>query len=387
MTAEKTMSCSWSDRCGGCTTIGQTYEATLKEKEAMVQRLLKAFGKPDRIVGMDDPYYYRNKVHRVCSFQKEGRRDQHLFGIYAEGTHRVVPVRKCLIEDAGAQEILDTVSELARQFKIRSYDESTRQGLLRHVLIRTAHATGQVMVVLVLTNPVLPGKSHFVKALRERHPEITTIVINVNSRATSLILGERESVAYGKGYIEDLLCGMRFRISPRSFYQVNSIQTEKLYARAMDMAGLKGREKVVDAYCGIGTIGLIASKHAGQVIGVESNKAAVQDAILNAKANQVRNIRFIAEDAGQFLAKLSASDKADVIFMDPPREGASDEFLGAAAAAHPGRIVYISCNPVTLARDLKQLTRLGYKVREIAPFDLFPWTGHVETVVLLTRNT
>ena len=396
MSAIQNMNCPYKKDCGGCVSIGESYADTLAEKEKRVRKLLAPYIKPDGIVGMEDPYYYRNKVHRACSYERSGRTWKHLSGIYAEGTHRIIPVRRCLIEDRKAGEIADSVMELAKAFRISSYNEDTREGLLRHVLIRSAHATGQIMVVLVLTSPVLPGKNNFVKALRTqhpeittivlnvregllrhvlirsahatgqimvvlvltspvlpgknnfvkalraRHPEITTIVLNVNNRATSIVLGEKESVAYGNGYIEDELCGKRFRISSRSFYQVNSVQTEFLYRKAIAMANLRGYGKVVDAYCGIGTIGIIAAEHAGEVVGVESNRDAVRDAVQNAKRNGVKNITFFAEDAGAYLTRRAAEEKADVIFMDPPRTGASEEFLRAAAEASPGRIVYIS---------------------------------------------
>ena len=379
--------CPWLKKCGGCISVGKEYAATLREKEAAVRKLLKPYVSLSGIVGMDDPWYYRNKVHRVCSFVRNGRREMRVSGIYAEGTHRIVPVRRCLIENEEAQDILDTITDLAGAFRIRNYDEDTRQGLLRHILIRTAHATGQIMVVLVLSEPVLPGKNHFIKALIAKHPEITTIVLNVNSRITSFILGERETVVYGKGYIEDELCGKRFRISSKSFYQVNSVQTERLYRKAVSLANPGKNSRILDAYCGIGTIGIIAAEQAGEVIGVESNRSAVKDAIRNAKENRVDNIRFISEDAADFLAGIPASDRFTAMFMDPPREGASELFLRAAAKAAPSRIVYISCNPVTLASNLKYMISHGYQAAEAEAYDMFPWTNHVETVVLLTRKS
>ncbi|MDO5701795.1 MAG: 23S rRNA (uracil(1939)-C(5))-methyltransferase RlmD, partial [Lachnospiraceae bacterium] len=336
--------CPYGRDCGGCSSTGRSYGETLEEKMKRAEKLLAPYVRPDGITGMDEPYYYRNKVHRVYSYERSGRRERHLCGIYAAGTHRIVPVKSCLIEDRTADAITASVAQLASDFRIQFYNEDMREGLLRHVLVRTAHATGEVMVVLVLSSPVLPGKNAFIKALVKKHPEITTIVINVNSRRTSVILGDRESVAYGRGYIEDILCGKRFRISSSSFYQVNSLQTEVLYNEAVAMAELKGRGRVIDAYCGIGTIGIIASDRAGEVIGVELGRDAVRDAAHNAKINGVKNITFVADDAGAYLSKLAAGEKADVIFMDPPRAGASPEFLAAAAAASPGRIVYISCN-------------------------------------------
>ena len=236
-------------------------------------------------------------------------------------------------------------------------------------------------------SPVFPSRNNFVKALRQKHPEITTVIQNINGRDTSMVLGDREQVLYGKGYIEDVLCGCRFRISARSFYQVNPVQTEVLYSKAMEYAGLTGKETVVDAYCGIGTIGIVASRKAKQVIGVELNPDAVRDAVRNVRANKIDNIRFYQGDAGDFLQKMAANgEKADVVFMDPPRSGSTERFMAAAAAMGPKRIVYVSCGPDTLARDLKYLRKKGYRVEKGVGVDLFPWTGHCETVVLLSKG-
>ena len=242
------------------------------------------------------------------------------------------------------------------------------------------------MVVLVLGSPILPSSNNFVKALRKEHPEITTVVLNINDRKTSMILGEREKVLYGKGFIRDELCGCTFRISPKSFYQVNPVQTEILYQKAIEFAHLTGKEIVIDAYCGIGTIGLIASGHAKEVVGVELNKDAVKDAILNAKENQIRNVRFFQGDAGEFMEAMAAEGNSmDVLFMDPPRAGSDEKFMASAVKMGPEKIVYISCNPETLARDLKYLTKKGYQVKKIQPVEMFAFTEHVETVVLLSR--
>lgn len=243
------------------------------------------------------------------------------------------------------------------------------------------------MVVLVTASPVFPSKNNFVKALRKLHPEITTIVQNINDRGTSMVLGKRDIVLFGKGYIEDRLCGCTFRISAQSFYQVNPVQTEKLYAKAIEAAGLTGKETVLDAYCGIGTIGILASGSAGQVIGVELNPDAVRDAVTNAKRNTVSNIRFYCEDAGEFMVKMAENGtKPDVVFMDPPRSGSSETFLTSLAKLAPEKVVYVSCNPETLARDVKFLRKKGYQMEEAWPVDMFPFCAHVETVALLTQH-
>ena len=379
--------CPYRKKCGGCVSVGKAYEATLHEKEKRVYKLLRPYVLPAGIVGMDNPYHYRNKVHAVFAHVKEGRREKNIAGIYKEGTHRVVDIRGCLIEDEKAGAIVRDVLAVAEKLRIRIYDEDTGFGLLRHVLIRTAHATGQIMVVLVAADKTLPESNRFVKELLALHPEITTIVLNVNDRQTSMVLGETERPLYGDGYIEDVLAGCRFRISSSSFYQVNSLQTEKLYEKAIELANLTGRERVIDAYCGIGTIGIAASKQAREVIGVELNPDAAADAEMNARMNRRDNIRFYRQDATAFLKAMAAEgEMADVIFMDPPRAGSTEGFMEAACAMRPGRIVYISCDPETLARDLEYFTSHGYTAREALAFDMFPFTRHVESVVLLTRG-
>ncbi len=375
--------CQAAKKCGGCQYQGVAYKKQLKIKQEQVKKLLAPFGKVKSVIPMENPYYYRNKVHAVFGRKKDGTI---VSGVYQEGTHRIVPVTECLIEDQKSDQIINDIRGLLRSFKIKTYDEDTGYGLLRHVLIRRGFATGQIMVVLVLGSPILPSKNNFVKALRKLHPEITTVIINVNNKRTSMVLGERSIVIYGKGYIEDKLCGCIYRISPGSFYQVNPVQTEKLYRKAIEYAGLTGKEKVIDAYCGIGTIGMTAAGSAGSVIGVELNKDAVRDAVRNAKQNGISNIRFYQGDAGEFMAEMAARrEKADVVFMDPPRSGSTEKFMEAAVKLAPERIVYISCNPETQARDLKYLTKRGYRMAEACPVDMFPFTGHVETVVLMSR--
>ena len=343
---------------------------------------MEPYGKPEPIIAMEQPAHYRCKVHAVFG---EDRKRGIISGTYEEKSHRIVPIDSCLIENQKADEIIVSIRGLLRSFKIRPYNEDTGFGLLRHVLIRVGHATGQIMVVLVLGYPVLPSKKNFVKALLQLHPEITTIVINVNGRDTSMVLGEKEEVIYGKGYIEDELCGMTFRISAKSFYQVNPVQTRKLYEKAMEYACLTGKETVLDAYCGTGTIGMLAARQAARVLGVELNKEAVRDAISNAKQNQVSNIRFYQGDAGVFLLQMAENgEKLDVLLMDPPRSGSSEAFLKAVAKIRPRRIVYVSCNPETLVQDLKFLVKNGYTTEKSAAVDMFPYTEGIEAVVSLS---
>lgn len=377
--------CPVAKKCGGCRYTDTPYAEQLKIKQKRVEQLIKAFGKVKPILGMDDPAHYRNKVHAVFDFQK-GKGI--VAGIYQEKSHKVVPVEGCLLENQKAGEIIQSVRELAKSFKIKAYDEDSGYGLLRHVLVRVGHATGEIMVVLVLGSPILPSKKNFVSELCKLHPEITTILINVNNKRTSMVLGEKEQVIYGKGYIEDELCGKRFKISAKSFYQVNSVQTEVLYTKATQYAGLTGKETVVDAYCGIGTIALAAAGQAKKVIGVELNKDAVRDAIANAKINRMKNVDFYQNDAGRFLTQMAeAGERVDVVFMDPPRSGSTEAFLDALIRISPKRVVYISCEPETLARDLKYLTaNSGYRMEEAVPVDMFPFTEGIETIVLLSKK-
>lgn len=375
--------CPKSRQCGGCQLQGIPYEKQLEEKQKKTEELIGPYCRVFPICGMEVPYHYRNKVHAVLDHSKGNV----ISGIYAEGSHRVVPVDSCLIEDERADEIIVTIRELLQSFKLPVYDEDTGRGLFRHILIRVGKTSGQIMVVLVMASPIFPSKNNFIRVLRQKHPEITTIVQNINDQDTSMVLGEREKVLYGKGYITDTLCGKEFRISSRSFYQINPIQTEKLYQKAIHLASLTGKERIVDAYCGIGTIGLIASDRAKQVIGIELNEDAVRDAMKNARANNVSNVEFYCDDAGDFMREMAANgEKVDVVFMDPPRSGSDEVFLSSVVQLAPKNVVYISCNPETMARDLKYLTGHGYRALTAWPFDMFPSTEHIEVVCCLKRE-
>ena len=377
---KKQGACPYAEKCGGCNMLDGNYVQHLNMKQKLVEGYLKGICEVMPIVGMKEPYYYRNKVHAVCANTKQGV----ISSVYQEGTHRVVPIDSCKIEDAKADKIIVDIRNLMKSFRMKAYDEDRGFGFLRHVLIRRGFHSGEIMVVLVTGTPIFPSKNNFVKELRRLHPEITTILQNINDRKTSMILGERELVLYGKGYIEDTLCEKTFRISAKSFYQVNPIQTELLYKKAIELAALTGKERVIDAYCGIGTIGLIASDAAKEVLGIEVNPDAVRDAIRNAKANRVKNIQFYRADAGAYMVQMAEQDmRADVVLMDPPRAGSDEAFLSSVVKLAPERIVYISCNPETLARDLKYLKQKGYEVGKAWPYDMFPWTGHVESVVLM----
>lgn len=376
--------CRASGICGGCQMIDVPYAEQLILKEKATAKLLKPYVKLEGMIGMEEPEHYRNKVNAAFTHDRQGNP---LSGTYKEGTHYIVPIEECFLENVKADKIIGSIRSLLPSFKIKTYDEDTEYGLLRHVMVRVGHATGQIMVVLVLSSPIMPSKKNFVKALLKLHPDITTIIISVNDHKTSMVLGDKEQVIYGRGYIEDILCGITFKISPKSFYQVNSVQTEKLYKKALEYAGLKGKETVLDAYCGIGTIGMIAAAKAKEVIGVEVNRDAVRDAEVNAKRNQITNIEFYQKDAGEFMVQLAEQGKqVDTVFMDPPRSGSDEVFLHALTILKPKTVVYISCNPETLARDLEYLVKNEYRVLRGVGVDMFPFTNNCEVCVELCRK-
>lgn len=382
--ASKKSRCPYFKKCGACQMIDTPYDKQLRQKHAHVAELLEPFTKVAAFVGMEEPEHYRCKVHAVFTHDKKGNP---LSGIYREGTHDVVPIDTCLLEDQKADAIIASIRGMLKSFKIKTYDEDNGFGLLRHVLIRIGKNTGEIMVVLVTVSPIFPSKNNFVKALLKQHPEITTIVLNVNDKQTSMILGDKEKPMYGPGFIYDICCGMKFKISPKSFYQVNPIQQEVLYNTAIEMAELKGDETALDCYSGVGTIGIIASPHVKEVISVELNKDAVKDARINAKINDVSNITFYENDATRFMQQMAESgDKVDVVFMDPPRAGSTPEFIDSVATLSPQKVVYISCSPDSLARDLALFAKKKYKAEKAIPVDMFPFTRSIETVVLLSRE-
>lgn len=375
--------CPYAQRCGACQFGQGNYEEQLAAKKKWLSQNLKPFCKVQDMVGMYYPYHYRNKVHAVFGRVKE----EVVTGTYEEGTHTLVPIQDCIIEDAQASAIIQTVTALIRSFKIWVYNEESGRGVMRHILVRKGMSTKQIMVVLVTGCAEFPHKNHFVAELRRLHPEITTIVWNINDQQTTFVLGERNQTLYGAGYIEDVLCGLRFRISPSSFYQVNAAQAQTLYKKAVQMAALTGTETVIDAYCGIGTIGMVMAQKAGNVLGIELNKQAVKDAKENARRNNMKNIHFVAADATEYMTYMSQKgQRADVVVLDPPRGGSTKAFVHAVAAVSPKRVIYISCNPETLARDLGWFQKKGYQAEGAVGMDMFPWVGHVEVVCCLQRR-
>lgn len=380
---ERRIHCAFSEKCGGCDYAGMKYDNELAVKQKYIEELFGEYVKVDDIVGMYRPIHYRNKVHAVVGLDDSRNV---IAGTYEENSHRIVDTSDCMIEDSQCTDIIKDIKGLIASFKYQPYDEDSGKGLIRHILLRKGFSTKEIMLVIVTAGVAFPSKNNFLKVLCEKHPEITTIVQNINDRHTSMVLGKRNIVLKGKGYIEDVLCGCRFRISPTSFYQINHQQTEKLYKKAIQLADISKNDTVIDAYCGIGTIGIAASRKAGKVIGVELNSEAVSDARVNASINNIKNVTFVNADAGDFLVEYAKNAKADVVIMDPPRSGSTPEFLNSLLKIKPDRIVYISCGPDTQARDIKVLVKGGYKVMACQPFDLFPHTEHVETVILLSRK-
>ena len=377
-------SCPGFRACGGCKYDDLAYDRQLAEKQKRLEKLLGSFCAVSKIRGMDDPLHYRHKVHQVLTRGADGSISG---GYYAAGSHKVVTVPSCRLDDEECQAVIRTVCRLAKEFGLPVYNEVRKTGLLRHVMVRKSRAEGEMMVILVAASPEMHGKNKFVQQLTAAHPKVTSVILNVNDRRTSIVLGEKNITLFGPGYLTDTLCGLSFKLSPASFFQVNPVMTEPLYETAVDFAALTGTETVIDAYCGTGTIGLIAAPRAGQVIGAELSADAVRDARENAKANKIRNARFVRADAGRFMTELAArSEHADAVFLDPPRSGCTPEFIRALLALSPERIVYVSCGPESLARDLGMLTKGGYAVKAIRPFELFPFTEHVECVVLLSKG-
>ncbi len=377
--------CPYFYQCGGCQFQDYAYSAQLEYKRNKVKEQFRKVGhidiEPLPTLGMENPFYYRNKVQPLLGKDERGNIYS---GFYKEGTHIIVPIESCKIEDERATKILKSVRNLMKSFRISPYNEDSGYGVMRHVLIKTSYYYPEIMVVLITAIDSFPGRNQFVHALIKECPEITTVVQNINSRSTSVVLGDKTRTLYGKGYIQDKLCDVHFRISAKSFYQINPVMTEILYKTAMDFAKITSNDVIFDAYSGIGTIGLIAAKEgAKKVISVEIVKEAVKDAIENAKYNNINNFVAYADDASSFIYKLK--DKIDVLFMDPPRKGSDEKFLKAVLANKPSRIVYISCDPSSLARDIAYLQK-SYKIEKVQPVDMFPHTMHVETLVLLSRK-
>ena len=376
--------CGVCTACGGCQFQQYTYPAQLKYKQNKVKDAFRRHLKKDvevkETLGMANPYEYRNKIQVPIGRDPHGKI---VSGFYRSGTHKIIPIEKCYIENPKASKIISEFKKLIKDFHYEPYNEDTGYGLFRHILIRTSYHYEDVMVTLVTTRDEFKGKNNFVREFIKRCPNIKCIVQNINSRDTNVILGEKERILYGSGHIRDSILGVEFLISSKSFYQVNPEQVEVLYKKAIEAAEITSDEEVLDAYCGIGTIGLIASKYAKHVIGIEIVKEAIVDAKKNAKLNKIENVEFICDDASKAFQRLLAN-KHDIslVFVDPPRKGLDEQFVNTLLELKPKKIVYISCEPETLARDVALLSGT-YNIESIQPVDMFPMTFHVETVVSL----
>lgn len=376
--------CKYFGKCGGCQIPNLDYPAQLSMK---MRKMISVMGKRcrvDEIVGMEDPYHYRTKVQ--AAFQRMG--DGMRCGIYQSSSGHVIPVRHCLLEDETAQKIRRTVEEVARSLSLTVYNPQNGRGLLRHVLVRYSRATDQALVALVTGNAPFPKEHQFVEELLAAAPAVRTIVRCINTTDVAMYMGEETIPLYGNGYMEEIIGGKRFAVSARAFLQVNPTQTEKLYRLALENAALTGRETVLDAYCGVGTLGILAAPQAAHVIGVEINEDAVHDAACNAALNHIDNAEFFAADAAEFMQKKFRSlRRPDVVFLDPPRAGCSRPFLSALSAMSPEKIVYVSCNPDTLGRDAMVLSKAGYQVTRVTPVDMFPFTTHIESVTCFEKRS
>ena len=376
---DKKSVCKYSGKCNGCQLLNMNYSEQLEYKQKKVERLLGKFGKVEQIIGADNQFNYRNKATFAFDTTKSG---ELISGIYNSTKDLVVSVKNCRLDNPKADKIVQSIYRLMKSFKIKPFNKRTGKGNLRYVTVRTAEKTGQILVLIVTATHEFPKKRDFVKALVSENPEITTVLHGVNTNEKTVFLDNIKETLYGEGYIIDELCGKKFAIGADTFYQVNHSQTEKLYKKAIELAKLKKSDKILDAYCGIGTITLTAADFVKEAVGFEINPKSVENAQENIKLNDVKNVRIFNCDAAKFTAK----DKFDTVFLDPPRAGCSLSFIRTLLKISPKKIVYISCNPETQRRDLEQLIRKGYKVEHIQPVDMFPNTNHVETVVLLSRD-
>ncbi len=379
--------CAAFGKCGGCTYCHVTYDAELQYKWQRVADALSRIGKlnitPEPIIGCASPERYRNKAQYPVAARENGLK----IGFYAARSHRIIDQRDCLLQPACFETVLEIVDTWVHEADVSLYDETTNTGLLRHIYIRQGTASGELMVCLVCTSGKLPQTDRLVAALKDGLPTLSSVMVNLNRRDTNVVLGDTSFTLYGNPYITDTLCGMTFRLSPLSFYQVNRDQAERLYQKAAEEAALTGTETVLDLYCGTGTIGLSMADKAETLIGVEVVEAAVEDARLNAQVNGVANARFIAADASKAAAQLEREGiRPDVVIVDPPRKGCDENLIETVSRMAPDRVVYVSCDPATLARDLSRFADRGYRTLRVTPVDMFPRTAHVESVACLTRK-
>lgn len=385
----KESDCATYKRCGGCSLRHMTYESTLKLKRQVVQNLVnKGLKKKVEVletIGMENPYNYRNKAQYPVGLNSEGQPE---VGVFAQRTHTIIPIQTCLIQTEISQKIAKTILNFVKEKNIQVYNEENQKGLLRHIVIKVGKYTNQVMCILVVNDSKFNQEQELVKLLCEKYPEIKTIVKNINNKNTNVILGKENVNLYGNGYIEDKLGEYIFKISPMSFYQVNPVQAEILYTTAINQANLDRNDILFDLYCGIGTIGIFASKYVNKVYGIEIVPQAIEDAKENAKINDVKNIEFICGDVEVAFDELINKEKIvpSAIIVDPPRKGLDNKTVENIAKIKPAKLVYISCNPATMVRDLTKLENI-YNIKAIQPVDMFPWTNGVESITILELKT
>ncbi len=376
--------CDTYKRCGGCNLRHIKYEHTLEIKRNIVQSLvnktLKNKVKVEKTIGMENPYHYRNKAQYPLGKDKNGKP---IMGVFANRTHEIIPIEKCMIQNEQTEEIAKYIFDYIVKNNISIYDEKTRSGLVRHIVTKIGIKTNEVMCIIVINGDEIPSEKELVKELTSKFPKVKTIIKNINKKNTNVIMGKENITMYGSGYITDKLEEYTFKISPLSFYQVNPIQTEKLYNLAIEKANITKDDIVFDLYCGIGTISLFIAKHAKKVYGIEIVEEAVKAAEENAKINKINNTEFLTGDVEKLLTDLLKNVEPDIIIVDPPRKGLDNTSIKNIIKTAPKKVIYISCNPATLVRDLAQLEE-KYEIKSINPVDMFPYTSHVENVSVLT---
>lgn len=378
--------CPIYKECGGCQFLHTTYNHELRIKTDYLKDLFKTSRtvKISDVIPIDSPFSYRDKCQMTYKLSKSKKV---VCGFYEEKSHKVVPITNCMIQSDKATAVIEGINKALTKNKIQPYDEHTGRGVVRHVVIRIGEFTNEIMVSLVTNGEMFPGRKNVVTDILKQNLGITTIVQNYNDRDTSIVMGDRERVLYGPGFIYDKIDEYKFKLSSKSFYQVNPNGMKKLYKKAIESLGIKKTDIVLDAYSGVGTIGILMSKMAREVYSVELNKDAYKDAIINAKLNNIKNIKFFNEDSTRFIQNLAKNRvHIDLLVLDPPREGSTKEFINAVGALKPKKVVYVSCEPKSLQRDLYDFTKNDYKIVSIDSVDMFPRTSNLETICLLNRK-
>lgn len=375
--------CPYHKECGGCQFMHITYSYELELKTKFLNELFKSIKNipPIEVVPSFEYLHYRNKSQMTYKLSKTKKV---VCGFYEEYTHKLVTVEDCRLQSQASNEVIQELNHILSKHKIKPYDEKTKEGTLRHVLVRYGYQTKELMLILVTNGEIFPGRNNVVKDILKLNLPIKTIVQNYNARDTSIVLGDKNKILYGPGFIYETIGDYRFKLSPNSFFQVNSLGMKKLYTLALTLANISSTDIVLDAYCGVGTISIFASKYAKEVIGVELSKQAIEDAKINAKINHIENISFICDDATNFITH-AAKNKAhyDILILDPPRDGSTPQFIQAVGYLKPKKVIYISCNPITLKRDLNIFKDIDYKISKITGYDNFPRTKHIEVITLL----